>query len=184
MKTKVPLRHLVFLGLCVALSLVTKRVISPMTNILTDFIRIPGGSAATAFSLMFLIVGTSGLQWHWAATSAALVQSLIALSMGMSSYQGIMAIVTYSVPGLVIDLFRMHWRQRGGTYFSLCCAAANIAGAMLTNLLVFLLKGVAFLLWVLVAASMGLLAGLIGEELYRRLVWITEIRGIVSCRKN
>ena len=53
MKQRKPLRHLAFLAICVALSLVTKRIISPVTNLLTDMIRIPGGGAATAFSLMF-----------------------------------------------------------------------------------------------------------------------------------
>jgi len=54
MKQKVSLRHLTFLAICVALSLVTKRVISPVTNLLTDFLRIPGGGAATAFSVAIL----------------------------------------------------------------------------------------------------------------------------------
>lgn len=184
MKTKIPLRHLTFLAICTALSLVTKRVISPVTNLLTDLIRIPGGGAATAFSLMFLLVGTSGLDWRWATTAAAFVQSLIALSLGMSSYQGLFAILTYSLPGLVIDLFRIVYPLRDETYFSLACGTANSAGALLTNILVFHLEGVTFLLWMLVAASVGLFGGLLGVLLYRRLVRISEIRGIVSCQKN
>ena len=46
---KATLRDLVFLAICVALSLVAKRIISPVTNGLTDFFRIPGGSAAAGF---------------------------------------------------------------------------------------------------------------------------------------
>ena len=184
MKTKVPLRHLVFLGLCVALSLVTKRVISPVTNILTDFIRIPGGGAATAFSLMFLLVGTSGLQWRWAATAAAFVQCLIALSLGMSSYQGLLAVITYTVPGVVMDLFRRYCPVKDQTYFALSCGTANGAGALMANLLVFQLKGVAFLLWMLVAVIMGFAGGLLGEMIFRRIVRIPEYRGMTSCQKH
>ena len=184
MKTKVPLRHLVFLGLCVALSLVTKRAISPVTNILTDFIRIPGGGAATAFSLMFLIVGTSGLQWRWATTAAAFVQCLIALSLGMSSYQGLLAVITYTVPGVVIDLFRQYYPIKNQSYFALACGAANSAGALMANLLVFQLKGVAFLLWMLVAASMGMLGGFLGELIFHRIIRIPEFKRMSSCQKN
>lgn len=184
MKQKVPLRHLTFLAICIALSLVTKRVISPVTNLLTDLIRIPGGGAATAFSLMFLLVGTSGLEWCWATTAAAFVQSLIALSMGMSAYQGLFAVLTYSLPGLVIDLFRMICPLRDKTYFSLACAAANTAGALLTNILVFHLEGIAFLLWMLVAASVGMMGGLMGELLFQRIIQIPEYRGIVSCQEK
>lgn len=184
MKQKVPLRHLTFLAICIALSLVTKRVISPVTNLLTDLIRIPGGGAATAFSLMFLLVGTSGLNWRWATTAAAFIQSLVALSLGMSSYQGLFAVLTYSLPGLVIDLFRMLWPRRDKTYFSLACAAANTAGALLTNILVFRLKGIAFLLWMLVAGSVGLFGGLLAEMLFQRIIRVTEYRRMVSCQRN
>ena len=181
MKYKVPLCHLTFLAICVALSLVTKRVISPITNLLTDFLRIPGGSAAAAFSLTFLVVGTAGLRWRWATTAAALVQSLIALSLGMSAYQGAFAILTYTLPGVVIDLARGLYPHRNKTYFSLACAAANVAGALLTNLLVFRLGGVAFVLWLLIALGMGLFSGYLGEILFRRIVQIPEVRKIIVC---
>lgn len=184
MKQNVPLRHLTFLAICIALSLVTKRVISPVTNLLTDLIRIPGGGAATAFSLMFLMVGTAGLKWRWATTAAAFVQSLIALSMGMSSYQGLLAVLTYSLPGLVIDLFRMIYPLRDKAYFSLACTTANASGALLTNILVFQQEGIAFLLWLLVVASVGLLGGLLGELLFQKIIWIPEYRGIALCQKN
>ena len=169
MHNKIPLRHLIFLAICIALSLVTKRVISPITNLLTDFIRIPGGGAATAFSLMFLVVGTGRIPWGWAATAAGFVQSLIALAFGMSAYQGGFAILTYTLPGLVIDLFRKIYPARDTAYFLLACAAANTAGAALTNVLVFKLGGIAFALWMLVACTMGLLGGFLGGLVFTRI---------------
>lgn len=184
MRQKIPLRHLTFLAICVALSLVTKRVISPITNLLTDFIRIPGGGAATAFSLMFLALGTGRLHWRWATTAAAFIQSIIALSLGMSAYQGGFALLTYTLPGLVIDLFRWLYPHRDKAYFSLTCAAANTAGALLTNVLVFHLKGIAFLLWMLIACIIGLFGGLLGEVLFRRIERIPEFRRITECQKS
>lgn len=184
MKYKVPLRHLTFLAICVALSLVTKRVISPITNLLTDFIRIPGGGAATAFSLMFLVIGTSRLRWCCAGTAAAFIQSLIAMSLGMSAYQGVFAVLTYTLPGVVIDLFRRFYPRRDRTYFLLSCAAANTAGALLTNLLIFHLEGVAFFLWMLIACTVGLFSGFLGEMLSRRIVRIPEFRRAIVCQKN
>lgn len=181
MKNKVPLSHLAFLAICIALSLVTKRVISPITNLLTDFVRIPGGGAATAFSLMFLAIGTGGLRWHWATTAAAFVQSLIAMLLGISAYQGAFVVLTYTVPGVVIDLLRGVYPRRDNTYFSLSCGAANTAGALLTNLLVFHLEGVAFLLWMLIACVIGLFAGLLGGMLYHRIEKIPEFRRFIEC---
>lgn len=181
MKNRIPLSHLAFLAICVALSLVTKRLISPITNLLTDFIRIPGGGAATAFSLMFLAIGTGGLRWRWATTAAGFVQSLIALSLGMSAHQGAFAVVTYTLPGVVIDLLRSVYPHRDIPYFSLSCGAANTAGALLTNLLVFHMEGIAFLLWMLIACVIGLFAGLLGGMLYHRIEKIPEFKRFIEC---
>jgi len=179
MKNKISLRHLTVLSVCIVLSLISKRIISPLCNIVTDFIRIPGGGAATAFSLMFLIVGTGHIRWRWAATAAAFVQGLIALSLGMSSYQGMFAVITYTLPGIVIDLFRSLCPKRDALYFMLSCGTANLSGAFLTNLLVFHLKGLVFFLWELVAVSMGFLGGLLGYCLFQRISKIADYRRIV-----
>lgn len=184
MKEKLPLRHLAFLAICIAMSLVTKRVISPVTNLLTDFLRIPGGGAATAFSLMFLAVGTGAMKWRWSTTGAGFVQSLIALSLGMSAYQGAYAILTYTLPGAVMDLIRWLYPKRDKTYFSLACGAANTAGALLSNLLVFKLEGIAFLLWMLIACTIGMLGGLLGELLFARLMKNQEFRRFLKCQKS
>ena len=52
------LRNLLFLTLCCDLGLFSKRLIAPAANILTDFLRIPGG-IGTSFSLMFLVVAAA-----------------------------------------------------------------------------------------------------------------------------
>ncbi len=183
MKQRIPLSHLSLLAICIALSLVSKRIISPITNVLTDLIRIPGGGAAAAFSIMFLAVGTGGLQWRWATTAAAFVQGMIALSLGMSSYQGLFAVLTYTLPGFVIDLLRIVWPSRDKFYFAMSCGAANGAGALLTNFLVFQLEGVAFLLWMLVAVTVGMFGGCLGELLFQRILRIPEYRRVI-CLKN
>lgn len=183
-KNKEDLRHLTFLAICIALSLVTKRVISPITNILTDFLRIPGGGAAAAFSLMFLLVGTYSFRWRWAAAYAGFAQGVIALCLGMSSYQGLFALLTYTVPGVVIDLFRMLYPSKGSDFFCLACAAANTAGALLTNLLVFRLRGITFVLWMLVSCIFGLLGGMIGSELFKRMESMPEFGEKTICQKN
>lgn len=43
MKKHMDLRHLLFLVICCDLGLFSKRLISPLANIVTDFLHIPGG---------------------------------------------------------------------------------------------------------------------------------------------
>lgn len=184
MKQKIPISHLAFLSICVALSLVTKRVISPVTNLLTDFLRIPGGGAATAFCLMFLVVGTAGSRWHWATTAAVFVQSLIAMALGFGANQGAFMLLTYTLPGVAVDLLRRFYPHRNKLYFALSCTAANGVSALLTTLLVFRLEGGVLALWMLVACAAGLLAGLLGELLFCRIVRISEFRRTMTYPKN
>lgn len=183
MKQKIPLRHLTFLAICIALSLVSKRLISPITNVLTDFIRIPGGGAATSFSLMFLVIGTSAIPWTFAGTAAGFVQSLIALSLGMSSYQGFFALITYTVPGVIIDLIRKLLPRRDVSFFVIACGLANAAGALITNILVFRLRSIAFVLWMLIAALFGCGAGYLGSVISERIVKVPEYRRVSVCEK-
>ena len=81
---KATIRDLAFMAICVALSLVTKRVVSPLTNGLTDFFRIPGGSTAIGFSLAFLIVGKRLVSVPFAGTLMSTAQALLALDFGFS----------------------------------------------------------------------------------------------------
>ena len=57
MKKSIQTRHLVFLSLCVCGGMIAKRVVTPVLNPLTDLIRLPGGGAAAAFSLLFIVLG-------------------------------------------------------------------------------------------------------------------------------
>lgn len=165
----VKLDELIFLALCISMGLIAKRIVSPITNILTDFIRIPGGGAATAFSLMFLVMGSAHCGWSFSGTACGFCQSLIALSLGMSSYQGIFALITYTAPGLVIDFVKRLYPGRDTAFFVIACTLANTVCALVTNTLVFHLQSLLFILWMLSAACSGMAAGLSGSMLYKRL---------------
>ena len=74
---RIPARELAFMALCVAIGLVSKRIVSPVTNLLTDLISIPGGSAAVGFTLAFLIIGKLMVSFPAAATAMGFVQALL-----------------------------------------------------------------------------------------------------------
>ena len=169
MKRVMTTRELVFLSICIVLSLVSKRLVSPFTNLITDFVRLPGGGAATAFSIMFLVIGCSRISWSFAGTMATFLQGMLAIFLGMSGYQGAMIVFTYTFPGIVIDLIRAIVPHRGYAYHLIVCSAANTAAALISNLLVFHLKSTAFLLWILIAMWFGVIAGFLGGEVDRRL---------------
>ena len=169
MKKSLQTRHLVFLSLCVCGGMIAKRVVTPVLNPLTDLIRLPGGGAAAAFSLLFIVLGCTVTDWPFAATLSALVQGTLAFALGMTGYQGAFTLLTYTVPGVATDIVR-HFTPKGSEiYFFLSCCLGNLLCAVVSNLLVFHLRSLTLLLWLLVAACFGGLAGMLGYLIYRRL---------------
>ena len=165
------LRNLLFLTLCCDLGLFTKRLIAPAANILTDFLRIPGG-IGTSFSLMFLVVAAELVPIFGCATLMGIVQSIIALSLGMVGSMGILSPIGYIVPGIVIDLIFLLSRKTGlGTDLTL--TISNMLGAaaasLTANFIVFRLPGVPLALYIVVALASGAVCGSFAGVLVKRL---------------
>lgn len=174
MKRKVSSKELVFMAMCVVLGLVCKRFIAPLTNILTDFIRLPGGSATSAFSILFIVIAVSVTDWKVAGTVLCLIQAMVALGVGMSGNQGLFALVTFTVPGMIIDILRLLMKDRDSVYTIVSCMLANIGSAIASNYIVFGFKGSMLVLWILVAASIGIIAGMIGNVIIKRMNHIPD----------
>ena len=159
------LRNLLFLTICCDLGLFSKRLIAPAANILTDFMRIPGG-IGTSFSLAELV------PIFGCATLMSIIQSMIALSLGMVGSMGILSPIGYIVPGMVIDLIFLLSRKTDlGTDLTL--TLANMFGAaaasLTANLIVFHLPGVPLALYVVVALASGAVCGCFAGVLAKRL---------------
>ncbi len=169
MNKKLDLNHLLFLTVCLTLGLISKRFISPATNILTDLVRIPGGSTATGISFMFLVLGRARVSYNLAGTLMGFTQGCLSLMLGFSGHHGALALLTYTIPGLVIDLVPLLLKERNLLFFLSTAALANLAGATFTNLLVFHLQATALLLWLLLAVCAGCLGGALGHMLYCRI---------------
>ena len=168
---KIPVRELAFMAICVAISLVAKRIVSPVTNLLTDMINIPGGSATVGFTLAFLIIGKLMVAFPAAATAMAFVQALLAMAFGMAGNQGAFALVSYTLPGVVIDLVALVMKKRGLAYCIVADVLASLASALLSALTVMQVKltGVPMLLWLLMAALSGVAGGLIAHFVSSRV---------------
>ncbi|MBR3584560.1 MAG: hypothetical protein IKO00_00915 [Oscillospiraceae bacterium] len=171
---KISTRELAFLAICVILGLFAKRIVSPLTNSLTDFFRIPGGSAAVGFSLAFLVIGKRIAAAPFSASMMAFVQSVLALALGFSGYQGALALITYTLPGVVIDLTAYCMKKYDLVFCFLSCVLACLASALASNLLVFHLQGIALLLWLLLATFSGAIGGYLAQLISSRLVKIIQ----------
>ncbi|MBR1407786.1 MAG: ECF transporter S component [Clostridia bacterium] len=159
---RLSLRELLFLALCCDLGLVCKRLVSPAANVLTGFLRIPGG-VGTGFSLLFLTVACELVPRFGCATAMGFVQAMIALFTGHVGSMGALSPIGYTVPGLLIDLCFALCRRASldrRDRLVLSGMAGSLGAALTANLIVFRLRGTGLLLYALVAATTGALCGL------------------------
>ena len=174
------LRNLIFLALCCDLGLFSKRLIAPAANVITDFLRIPGG-IGTSFSLMFLVVAAELVPKFGCASLMGAVQSILAFALGMTGSMGALSPIGYIVPGIVIDCIFFISRRinanAGGTMVFANMLSAAAAG-LAANLIVFRLRGPVLALYICVALLSGALCGCLGVPLARRLKPVLRSEGL------
>ena len=166
------LRSLIFMALCCDLGLFTKKLMGPVANIITDSLHIPGG-ITTAFSLMFLVIAVALMPKFGSGTIMGIVQSGIALSLGMVGSMGMLSPIGYIMPAFMIDLVFWLGRTVGlkrGYCIILANALAGGTASLTANLIVFRLNGVVLLLYLSVACTCGVICGCLGESIAARLL--------------
>ncbi len=159
------------MALCCDFGLFSKKLVSPAANLITDFLHIPGG-VATSFSLMFLVIAASLIPVFGCAAVMGAIQSMLALFFGMTGSMGILAPIGYILPGLVIDLiFFLSRKITGDSAPGIMPAMilSSVAACLTATIIVFRLRGLVLLLYVLVSAASGSLCGLLAVSLSCRL---------------
>ncbi|MBR5284712.1 MAG: hypothetical protein IKU27_06675 [Clostridia bacterium] len=165
------LRKMIFWALCCGLGLFGKRLVAPIANMITGWLRIPGG-IGTAFSLMFLALAGTLAPSRWCCTKMAVVQSMLAVSFGMVGSMGVLAPIGYIMPGLLMDGIFLLARRCSlpvGDAMVIANAVGSLAAAMTANIIVFHLWGIILLVYGCVATLSGTLFGLLGGILADKL---------------
>lgn len=166
------LRALIFMALCCDLGLISKKLISPAANVITEALHIPGG-VATSFSVMFLVIAASVIPLFGCATIMGAVQSVLALAFGMTGSMGILAPFGYILPGLVIDclFFLSRKMPEAGikNFIMIASIAGSVTAALAANMIVFRLWGLVLIVYLLVSATCGVISGMLAILLNERL---------------
>lgn len=171
-------KQLVFLALCCAAGLFSKRIFSPLINLLTDLMHIPGGGIVCALSLSFLVLARAVVRWPWAASAMSAVQGMLALMLGMAGPQGLLAPVTYALPGLAIDLiFRLMPSRSVSAQIFAACAVSPLCSAGFSGILIFRLNGLPLAIWLATALLCGIVCGLILQAVFLRVLSLQQTGG-------
>lgn len=151
---------LVVIALMAALGLAVKSIITPLTHMISGPLNMPGGALAGGFYMFWIVLAGALVGKRGAATLTALVQALMVIVIGSVGSHGIMSIVTYTMPGLMVDLvfFLLRRKIRTNMDFFVGGMVANMTGTFLTGMVFFRLP---FITMVMILAS-GMLSGGLG----------------------
>lgn len=163
---------LMIIALMAGLGLAIKPVIVPLTQMITGPLLIPGGSVAGGFYMLWLVLSGSITGKFGSAFLTALVQALIVMITGTFGSHGAASLISYTLPGLVVELIWLITRSKGRTLISCFFAgiAANISGTFLSNLLFFRLPWIPLLFSLSLAALSGGFGGLVAWQLTCRIL--------------
>jgi ABC-type thiamin/hydroxymethylpyrimidine transport system permease subunit len=132
---------------------------------------LPGGALAGGLYMMWLVMAFGLTGKRGSATLTGVVQAILVMITGVSGSHGAMSLVSYTMPGLLVDVVFLLLR-RGIDSMPLALLAgllANIAGTACVNLIFFSLPWIPLLLSLCVSALSGAVGGVLSWLLLKAL---------------
>lgn len=164
-------RELIVIAAMAALGVAIKPVVVPLVHLISAPLLIPGGALAGGLYMMWLVVAAGLGGRRGAATLCGVVQAILVLITGVVGSHGLLSLLSYTLPGVAVDLALLLLRHR------CCCApccfvaglAANVTGTVVSGAVFFSLPLVPLLLSLAVAAFSGGIGGLLAWRLLKEL---------------
>ena len=153
-----------------ALGLATKQIVRPVIEIFTRILVIPGGAIAGGFYMLWLVLAKRFVPKFGSGIFFCFVQALVVLILPFGSH-GIFTFITYSLPGLVVDLIELLNRKNKNAFlFSvLDGAAANLVGSIAVSIFLFNMP-IEIMLFVMVLAILsGNIGGIIAHLIMKQV---------------
>ena len=162
---------LLIIAFSAAIGIAVKPVLSSLSHLITGPFMIPGGSFAGGLYMLFVILGAGLVQKRGAATLICFVQAILVVISGVYGTHGAASFLTYTLPGVVVDILWLIMRHRGCCLWCCFfgCIAANLTGAFLVNVIFFRLPAVPLLLSLALAAFSGGIGGIISWNILKRV---------------
>lgn len=163
---------LTLIAVMAVVGIALKPVVSTLAHIVSAPLLIPGGALASGLYMMWVVLAFAVTGKFGSATLAGFVQAILVIVTGIPGSHGILSLLTYTAPGIVIDLLMAALLLPGGRAFDRLASffagiAASLTGIFFVNVIFMRLPAPALALTFLAAAISGGVGGLIAWELFR-----------------
>lgn len=159
-------RDLIVIAVLAGIGLAVKPIVSPLSKMITMPLMVPGGSFAGGLYMLWLALAVLIIRKPGTGAIFGLLQALVTLVMGVRGNQGLLTLLSYTLPGILADLIQLLVKDPARLWPHLAvCATANIAGAMVVAILLFHHPP----LFLIVILGMSLVSGLVGGWISRSI---------------
>lgn len=164
-------KDLVLIAALAALGIAIKPVLSPVIHLISAPLMIPGGAVGGGIYMMWMTLAFGMTNKRGTATLLGFIQALIVILAGATSSHGILSLVSYTCPGLAIDLGLLLIRHKvdGPGCAFLAGLLANVTGVTIVNSIFYGLPALPLMLSICVAMLSGGLGGLLTWQLLKVL---------------
>jgi ABC-type thiamin/hydroxymethylpyrimidine transport system permease subunit len=153
---------LLLISLLSSVGLAIKPIATPLVHLVSVPLMIPGGSLAGGFYMMWLALAAALIPKFGSAFLVGLVQAIVVLILGISGSHGIVSLISYTLPGLLVDFVALLLFRRTHLWSQiLLVCVANITGTVIVTVIIMRLA----LLPMLISMSASLISGIIGGVL-------------------
>ncbi|MHA1185638.1 MAG: ECF transporter S component [Candidatus Heimdallarchaeota archaeon] len=161
---------LIMIAVLAALGLGTKQIVRPVIEIFTRILVIPGGAIAGGFYMLWLVLAKRFVPKFGSGIFFGIVQALVVLILPFGSH-GIFTFITYSLPGLAIDIIELLNRKNKNAFlFSVIDgAAANVIGSVAVSIFIFDMPIEILLFVMLLAILSGNIGGVIAYLIMKQI---------------
>ena len=161
---------LIIIALMAAIGLGTKQIVRPLVSLISVPLGIPGGAIIGGFYMLWLVLTKRLAPKIGSGFLFGLTQALVVMILPFGSH-GIFTIITYSLPGLAVDLVDWLFRSKNNTV--LCSlvegAIANFVGSLSVLILIFRLEWRLTLFISLIALLTGNIGGIIAHYIAKQI---------------
>lgn len=152
-------RDLIIIAVLAGIGLAVKPIVSPFSKMISTPLMVPGGSFTGGLYMLWLALAVLIIRKPGTGFIFGLLQALVTLVIGVRGNQGLLTLLSYTLPGILADLIQALVNDPARLWPHLAiCSVANIAGAMVVAILLFHHPP----LYLLIILGMSLLSGLIG----------------------
>lgn len=161
----------VFIALMAACGLALKPIVGPLFKLIGSAFLLPSGSMAGAIYMIWPMLALLTVKQIGTATIVGLIQGIIVLITGIYGSHGVLSLITYTIPGLVIDfVYLLIHRFQNQLLISLPAAMGNVSGSIIVGIVFMHIPLIPLIIGIIPAFIFGGIGGYLSLILHKWLV--------------